>query len=405
MADSTIYVRKSKRFPLYRHTNGSWCKRIAGKLHYFGKDKAEALAAYQEFVRTGRKSSSRKVVGQCRIADLLTAFLESKLARVQAGDLALGTYRGYQRTAALIREVFGDTLHVESLQSADMATLYKALTAEKENRSGDKSRRRAKTVDNLVTQIRVIFKFAYDEELIDRPVRFSKSLPKPSKKTLRLERAERGDMSFTPAELRQVLDLCLADRYPDGGSRNPDPQLHAMILIAIQSGMGNADLGSLEFSDVDLTNGWIDLLRLKTGNPRRFPLWPETIQAIRKAIEVRPEPADKTDANIVFITRRDRRRWHVDGKLNSVGLQFRRLLERLGLYRERRTFYSLRRTFETVACELDQVATDHIMGHIPPADDMSARYRQKISDERLQKVVDHVRQWLFSGTKKLKRDR
>jgi hypothetical protein len=40
------------------------------------------------------------------------------------------------------------------------------------------------------------------------------------------------------------------------------------------------------------------------------------------------------------------------------------------------------------------------MGHIPPVDDMSARYRQKISDDRLHKVVDHVRQWLFSGTKK-----
>jgi integrase len=395
MADSTKYVRKSKRFPLYRHANGSWCKRISGKLHYFGKDKAEALEAYQAFIRTGRKTSSRKVVGQCRIADMLTAFLEAKLARVQAGDLSLGTYQGYQRTAALIREVFGDSLHVESLTSSDMATLYKAITAETEGHDGTKTRRRAKTVDNLVTQIRVVFKFAYDEELIDRPVRFSKSLPKPSKKTLRLERAARGDMSFTPAELRQVLDLCLADSYPDGGSRNPDPQLYAMILIAIQSGMGNADLGSLEFSDVDLENGWIDLLRLKTGNPRRFPLWPETVAAIRKAIEVRPEPADKADANVVFITRRDHRRWHVDGKLNSLGLQFRRLLERLGLYRERRTFYSLRRTFETVACEVDQVATDHIMGHIPPASDMSARYRQQISDARLQKVVSHVRQWLF----------
>lgn len=395
MANSTKYVRKSKRFALYRHANGSWCKRIAGKLHYFGKDKAAAAEAYEEFQRSGRKTSSRKVVGQCRIADLLTAFLESKLARVEAGDLTAGTYANYKRAAALIREVFGDTLHVESIQSADMATLYKAITAETEDEDGEKTKRRAKTVDNLVTMIRVIFKFAYDEELIDRPVRFSKSLPKPSKKTLRLERAQRGDMSFTPAELRQVLDLCLADRYPDQGVRNPDPQLYAMILIAIQSGMGNADIGSLEFADIDLKNGWIDLLRLKTGNPRRFPLWPETTAAIRKAIEVRPEPASEDDANVVFITRRDRRRWHVDGKLNSLGLQFRRLLERLNLYRERRTFYSLRRTFETVACEVDQVATDLIMGHIPPPDDMSARYRQRISDDRLHKVVTHVRTWLY----------
>lgn len=396
MANSTKYVRKSKRFPLYRHANGSWCKRIAGKLHYFGKDKTAAAAAFEEFQRSGRKTSSRKVVGQCRVADLLTAFLEAKLARVEAGDLTVGTYANYKRAAALIREVFGDSLHVESITSSDMATLYKAITVETENGKGKKTKRRAKTVDNLVTMIRVVFKFAYDEELIDRPIRFSKSLPKPSKKTLRLERAQRGDLSFTAAELRQVLELCLADRYPDGGIRNPDPQLYAMILIAIQSGMGNADLGSLELSDVDLKAGWIDLLRRKTGNPRRFPLWPETIAAVQNAIQVRPEPAGSDDDAILFITRRDRRRWHIDGKLNSLGLQFRRLLERLGLYRKGRSFYSLRRTFETVACEVDQVATDSIMGHIPPADDMSARYRQKISDERLQRVVDHVRSWLFN---------
>ena len=395
MANSTKYLRKSKRFPLYRHANGSWCKRIAGKLYYFGKDKAAAAAAFEEFQRSGRKNSSRKVVGQCRVADLLTAFLEAKLARVEAGDMTAGTYANYKRAAALIREVFGDTLHVESIQSSDMATLYKAITVETENRYGKKIKRNATTVSNLVTHIRTVFKFAYDEELIEKPIRFTKSLPKPSKKTLRLERAQRGDLSFTADELRQVLDLCLADRYPDGGSRNSDPQLHAMILIAIQSGMGNADIGSLELSDIDLKNGWIDLLRLKTGNPRRFPLWPETVDAIKKAIKVRPKPASEDDANVVFITRRDRRRWHVDGKLNSLGLQFRRLLERLGLYRERRSFYSLRRTFETIACETDQVATDFIMGHIPPADDMAARYRQKIGDDRLHKVVDHVRGWLF----------
>lgn len=395
MANSNKYVRKSKRFPLYRHANGSWCKRIAGKLHYFGVDKAAAAAAFEEFQRSGRKTSSRKVVGQCRVADLLTAFLEAKLARVEAGDMTVGTYANYKRAAALIREVFGDTLHVESIQSSDMATLYKAITVETENRYGKKIKRNATTVSNLVTHVRTVFKFAYDEELIDKPIRFTKSLPKPSKKTLRLERAKRGDMSFSADELKQLLKLCLATKWPDGKRRNPDPQLYAMILIAIQSGMGNADLGSLEFSDIDLKNGWIDLLRLKTGNPRRFPLWPETVDAIKKAIKVRPKPASEDDANIVFITRRDRRRWHIDGRLNALGLQFRRLLEPLGLYRPYRTFYSLRRTFETAANEVDQVATDFIAGHIPPADDMAARYRQKIGDDRLHKVVDHVRGWLF----------
>lgn len=35
------------------------------------------------------------------------------------------------------------------------------------------------------------------------------------------------------------------------------------------------------------------------------------------------------------------------------------------------------------------------MGHTPPASDMSAVYRGRISDERLKAVTHYVRRWLF----------
>jgi hypothetical protein len=57
--------------------------------------------------------------------------------------------------------------------------------------------------------------------------------------------------------------------------------------------------------------------------------------------------------------------------------------------------YGLRRTFETIGGESrDQVAVDVIMGHA--RGDMASVYRERISDERLRAVVEHVRQWLFS---------
>jgi hypothetical protein len=45
----------------------------------------------------------------------------------------------------------------------------------------------------------------------------------------------------------------------------------------------------------------------------------------------------------------------------------------------------------------DQPAADYIMGHEVPH--MSSVYRETISDERLKAVTDHVRAWLFPGTK------
>ena len=41
------------------------------------------------------------------------------------------------------------------------------------------------------------------------------------------------------------------------------------------------------------------------------------------------------------------------------------------------------------------MAVDFLMGHAPPSNDMASIYRQKIDDDRLHTVVNHVRNWLF----------
>jgi hypothetical protein len=64
-------------------------------------------------------------------------------------------------------------------------------------------------------------------------------------------------------------------------------------------------------------------------------------------------------------------------------------------------FYALRHTTETVGGEVrDQVALDHIMGHAPQASDMGSVYREKIGDDRLEAVTDHIHEWLFPKQRK-----
>ncbi|MHC4403421.1 MAG: hypothetical protein ACYTG0_27505 [Planctomycetota bacterium] len=71
------------------------------------------------------------------------------------------------------------------------------------------------------------------------------------------------------------------------------------------------------------------------------------------------------------------------------------MLRRLGLKRPRLGFYGLRHGFETVAGDTaDQMAVDAVMGRA--AQRMAAHYLERISDDRLRRVVDCVRQWLFS---------
>jgi len=70
------------------------------------------------------------------------------------------------------------------------------------------------------------------------------------------------------------------------------------------------------------------------------------------------------------------------------------MLERWGVKRPGLGFYSLRRTFETVAAETgNQIAVDHIMGHIDQS--MAGVYRQQIADRHLTSVSEYVRNWLF----------
>jgi integrase len=80
--------------------------------------------------------------------------------------------------------------------------------------------------------------------------------------------------------------------------------------------------------------------------------------------------------------------------------QFRKLVRGAGVVAP--GFYSLRHTFRTVADALpDRPAIDLIMGHHDPS--MGGVYRERIADDRLQAVTDHVRKWLWPEQSQPKR--
>jgi integrase len=83
-----------------------------------------------------------------------------------------------------------------------------------------------------------------------------------------------------------------------------------------------------------------------------------------------------------------------DTPIDIIGLEFRRLLKRLGLFKPGRSFYALRHTYRTVAdaCK-DQRAIDLTMGHA--SDHISTHYVERIGDDRLEAIAGHVRAWLF----------
>jgi integrase len=367
--------KPSPDFPLFAHAAGVWAKKIRGKFHYFGPwdDPAAALARYneqKEALHTGKKPRpDREGV---TVKDIANAFLNHKQTRLDAGELSPHTWADYRRVTDLVVAHLGKGRLVSDVGPDDFAPLR------------DKLARRwgPHRLGKFVQFTRSLFKFAYDAELIDRPTRFGPGFDRPSKKTLRLNKAGQGTKLFTADEVRRLLDAA-------------GVQVKAMILLGINAGFGNSDCGKLPLTALNLDTGWLDYPRPKTGIARRCPLWPETVAALREAIARRPKPKDEADGGLVFVTKYGGR-WFKDTPDNPITKEIAKLLRALGI-NGHRNFYCLRHTFRTVADECkDQVAADHVMGH--EIQNMSAAYRERVSDQRLRAVVDHVRGWLFGTT-------
>jgi integrase len=380
-------------FPLFPHATGRWAKKIKGRMVYFGPwdNPDAALEKYlkeKDALHAGRKP--RDTTSGVTIEDLCNLFLIAKEDMVKSGELTKRSWSDYKAGCDLCVQHLGKGRLVADLDPDDFATLLKKIAKRKNSPTGLGST----TLGNIVQRIRVVFKFAFDDGLIDRPVRYGQEFKRPSRKTVRIDRARKGPKLFTAEEVRKLLNG--ATVQGEGGPEfiEVGKVMRAMVYLGINAGYGNADCGHLTQSVVDLDKGVIDFPRPKTGIPRRAILWPETVQAIREALAVRPEPKDPKHSNLVFITKYGLP-WAKDAPDQTLAKEFGKVLIALGINtRVGLGFYALRHTYRTVADETkDQPAVDYTMGH--EVAHMSSVYRETISDERLKAVSDYVRKWVF----------
>lgn len=365
--------KPSKTFPLFPHANGQWARKILGKVHYFGKWK-DIDAALQRYRREHPHlfAGAEPPITNGTVASVVKTFLETKAAAVETGDLAQRSYDEYEKTCNIVGATLGRSKPVSEISREDLVRLRLQLV------KGQKGKVRKPTSQKrYIGMARVLFNFISEE--LGQSIHYRKVLKMPPAKSLRAARNEVGEKLFTAAEINALI-------------ANAKPQLKAMILLGINCGFGNQDCSTLPIEQVDIAGGWHRYWRPKTQIARRCPLWPETTAALYAVIKDRTE-------GLVFVTKYGNP-WEGKGRADPISYEFRKLVNKLKMGRAGvTTFYTLRRTFETIAATTgDQVAVDFIMGHAPSSNDMAAVYRQRTFDSQLQRIVERVHGWLAGST-------
>jgi integrase len=380
-------------FPLTPHPNGQWCKKIRGRVHFFGVW-ADSLAALDEYNRqaadlhAGRLPRRHRDDDVSSVKDLANSYMSMQSEKV---DRALITPTHFDNCLRIVRafcKFVGGERRWDDLRPDD----FRRYRLHLYDHYG------VHAITRAITIVRSMFRQAYECDVIDRPVKYGSHFDKPSVKEMRKHRgrSERsnGKRLFTAEQLRALLGV-------------DDRQLKAMILLGINGGFGNTDCAELPLNSVDWEAGVIEYERSKTGMQRTVPLWKETMTALRTVVDAkRRKPRKPEYDELVFLTKYGYP-WKREELImadptepkavrqDAVSAEFNKVLQSLAFHRPGLGFYALRHTFRTWADETgDQHAIHRIMGHAIPG--MSGIYVQEISIERLRAVVEHVHNKLFS---------
>lgn len=406
---------------VFAHRNGQWAKKIKGKLHYLGKinDPATALTVGLDLIRqladgdTPIKTAPASEVAQDEIVtidEVCNRFYEDKQQEhLTDRGIKVKTLRAYRDQATnvcrFLKQVMRGNKPVSSITPNHF---YQLLMLFRQNYG-------LYAVRDHVVMTRMIFSHAQDIELIDRLPKYGKKFKGPSQADFRRAKVKRSISQFFEArEIRSMLKL-LDDiiigtsshltKFNATVQKQTATQMKAMILLAINTGFGNTDVGLLPLSLINFKTKTVRYPREKTGMDRCNILWDETIAAIKAYLKVRPVPRCADAEDKLFVTRHGNT-WVTEtmvpndhGELeprvqDQVNPCFsRRVMKKLGL-NGRRGFNTFRHTYATKAQELgDANAKARTMGHkLVGLDDI---YVEGLELSQLKTVGDHVHKWLF----------
>jgi len=329
---------RSDKFPLTLHKTGQFCKKIKGKLYYFGNDKKKALARYIEqapYLHTGKAEKARLDVQTMTLKTLCNLYLDYQNSRVQTKEITARHYVDEVGSLKMLARFFGPNRDVAEITALDLQNYKRRLT---------KAYAQNRTNLNLAI-MKAIFHWAQKNDVL-------KMIPNiAAVSKVKIVRKEKT--VFTADQVEVLL-------------RMASLQIKTMIWLGLNCGFGSTDCSELLWNHVNLEEGRVRFPRIKTGIDRNLPLWPETIQALKKLPQINERVFNtKTGQPWVRISEKVGKNGEVKYVSNNALVhEFSRLIKKAGIKTEKGVgFYTLRRTAATLAVKSgDPFAVQKLLG-------------------------------------------
>lgn len=360
---------RSDKFPLTLHPTGQFCKKIKGRLYYFGTDRQQALQCYLEqasHLHGGHPKLRTSTSGNITVTTLCNLYLQHQESRVEAGELSARHFADQINSLRMFAQFLGKHCMVSQISTLDLQNYKRKL---------QKNHGSAHRTNLHISNMKAMFNWARNNDVLqDIP-----NLHAVAK--VKLTQIER--QTFTREQVTKLLEMA-------------KPQMKAMILLGLNCGFGCTDCAELRWQDLNLKEGRVKLARKKTGVPRNLSLWPETAEALEKIPQVGPLVFYTAKQNpwVRTIKKKDKHgveKYTID---NCVSKAFAKLMKKAGIKAEKGVgFYTLRRTAATLAAQSgDPFAVQRLLGHADLR--MASTYVQDVS-EQTDRVVNNVRKLII----------
>ncbi len=297
----------------------------AGKRIYLGADRAEATAKYHRLALGLEASEPVRPSTPILAKDLANRFIAAQRANWRNPEATLKCYTDWLgRFLADHPRLLACELTVEAFAAWKLSLRRRGYAAE--------------SINHYLTAVRAMYRFAEEAGILETV---------PRLRRVKNERAPRSGSAEKPLySLEDVRTLL----------KHADPQMKAMILLALNCGFGPKDLQDLTWSHI--RDERITLPRSKTGVCQTYCLWEETRQALQEIADSRHDliarlerrGRERTDGNHVFVTY-FWRPWNKD----AIAEQFRKLCKAAGV--SCYGFYRLRHCASTA---MSLVANPHV---------------------------------------------